>query len=253
MRQLERYAWPGNVRELRNVIERAVILATGPQAHGADAAACADREPRPPMTLASFELEHIRADAREHQLAHPRGGRRRRASGPQADDARRPRAQAIPKEGYFTLEQGRYGPDLPRTPACHGFTIIAKIKPGTEEEIRAYGKKLEKARRGRPARARAAPAALPPLGALRHRWRHVLHVPGHLRHRLRQVHRGRRRALRQDGHQHDLREARGLSRRTGRRTCRRSSSSSASISARASSSTASIRTSRRSRSRRRSS
>jgi transcriptional regulator with GAF, ATPase, and Fis domain len=30
MRTLERYSWPGNVRELRNVIERAVIVATGP-------------------------------------------------------------------------------------------------------------------------------------------------------------------------------------------------------------------------------
>src|SRR5205085_2583537 len=29
MRVLEQYNWPGNVRELRNVIERAVILATG--------------------------------------------------------------------------------------------------------------------------------------------------------------------------------------------------------------------------------
>jgi hypothetical protein len=57
----------------------------------------------------------------------------------------KPQAMAIPKEGYFTLERGRYGPTYPRTPACHGFTIIAKIKPGTEEEIRNYGKRLEKA------------------------------------------------------------------------------------------------------------
>jgi transcriptional regulator with GAF, ATPase, and Fis domain len=28
---LERYSWPGNIRELRNVVERAVIVATGPQ------------------------------------------------------------------------------------------------------------------------------------------------------------------------------------------------------------------------------
>ena len=28
---LQRYAWPGNIRELRNVIERAMIVATGPQ------------------------------------------------------------------------------------------------------------------------------------------------------------------------------------------------------------------------------
>jgi transcriptional regulator with GAF, ATPase, and Fis domain len=29
IRQLQQYAWPGNVRELRNIIERAMILATG--------------------------------------------------------------------------------------------------------------------------------------------------------------------------------------------------------------------------------
>jgi hypothetical protein len=54
-----------------------------------------------------------------------------------------PAAMAIPKEGYFDLEQGRYGPVFPKTPANYGFTIIAKIKPGTEETIRAYGKKIE--------------------------------------------------------------------------------------------------------------
>ena len=30
VKELERHSWPGNIRELRNVIERAVILATGP-------------------------------------------------------------------------------------------------------------------------------------------------------------------------------------------------------------------------------
>ncbi len=65
-------------------------------------------------------------------------------------DWTKPQAMAIPKEGYFKVEQGRYGPLFPRTPACHGFTIIAKIKPGTEEEIRQYGKKLENALAGDP-------------------------------------------------------------------------------------------------------
>ena len=52
---------------------------------------------------------------------------------------------AIPKEGYFKLEQGRYGPVFPRTPANYGFTIIAKVKPGREQAIREYGKTIEKA------------------------------------------------------------------------------------------------------------
>jgi hypothetical protein len=54
-----------------------------------------------------------------------------------------PQAMAIPKEGYFKFEQGKYGPVYPKTPACYGFTIIAKIKPGKEEVIRGYGKTIE--------------------------------------------------------------------------------------------------------------
>jgi len=61
------------------------------------------------------------------------------------NDWTRPQALAIPKEGYLKLEQGKYGPVFPRTPACHGFTIIAKIKPGREQVIREYGTTLEKA------------------------------------------------------------------------------------------------------------
>ena len=56
----------------------------------------------------------------------------------------RPAAKAIPKEGATTLEQGRYGPIYPKTPANYGFTIIAKIKPGREATIREYGKTIEK-------------------------------------------------------------------------------------------------------------
>jgi len=33
MRRLEAYPWPGNIRELENIIERAVILSTGPALH----------------------------------------------------------------------------------------------------------------------------------------------------------------------------------------------------------------------------
>ncbi len=101
--------------------------------------------------------------------------------------------KAIPKEGYFELERGRYGPIFPRTPACYGFSIIAKVKEGREEAIRAHGKKIEESDRGQPGAPRAVATALPPLAALRYRARPELPVPRHLRHRLRQVHRGRRR------------------------------------------------------------
>jgi hypothetical protein len=40
---------------------------------------------------------------------------------------------AIPKEGFFKREDGRYGPVFPRTPACYGFSLVAKIIPGREE------------------------------------------------------------------------------------------------------------------------
>ena len=79
------------------------------------------------------------------------------------DDWTRPRALAIPKEGYFKLEQGKYGPVFPRTPACYGFTIIAKIKPGREQVIREYGKTLEKA-------LEADPSVLAPLKLHYLRW-----------------------------------------------------------------------------------
>lgn len=61
-----------------------------------------------------------------------------------------PAAKAIPREGYFELERGRYGPVFPRTPACYGFSIIAKVKEGREEAVRAYGKQIEEAVAGSP-------------------------------------------------------------------------------------------------------
>ena len=57
----------------------------------------------------------------------------------------KPAAMAIPAEGYFELQRGRYGPVFPRTPACYGFSIIAKVKPGREDVIREYGKTIEAA------------------------------------------------------------------------------------------------------------
>ena len=65
-------------------------------------------------------------------------------------DWTKPAALAIPKEGYFKLEQGRFGPIYPHTPACHGFTVIAKVKPGQEQAVRDYGKSIEAAVQGSP-------------------------------------------------------------------------------------------------------
>jgi hypothetical protein len=56
----------------------------------------------------------------------------------------RPQAVVIPKETDH-LEQGKYGPIFPKTPACYGFTIIGNVKPGKAETIRNYGNNLAKA------------------------------------------------------------------------------------------------------------
>jgi formate hydrogenlyase transcriptional activator len=60
MRNLQRYPWPGNVRELRNVIERAVIVSTGPQLVVATPQS-PSRVPPTAMTLMALEIEHIRS------------------------------------------------------------------------------------------------------------------------------------------------------------------------------------------------
>jgi hypothetical protein len=65
-------------------------------------------------------------------------------------DWSRPAAMAIPKEGFFKHERGRYGPVFPRTPANYGFSVVAKVKAGQEQAIRDYGKQIEEAVRGDP-------------------------------------------------------------------------------------------------------
>jgi len=57
---LQRYAWPGNVRELRNVIERAVIVSTGPRLVVEPPRARLGT-PRRSVRLAEVERDHIRA------------------------------------------------------------------------------------------------------------------------------------------------------------------------------------------------
>ncbi len=56
----------------------------------------------------------------------------------------RPQAVAIPKSTEH-LEKGKYGPVFPKTPACYGFTLIADVKPGRADAIRAYGVRLAEA------------------------------------------------------------------------------------------------------------
>jgi len=63
------------------------------------------------------------------------------------NDYTTPAAMAIPKGGYDPnkVEQGRYGPIFPQTPACYGFSIVAKVIPGREEAFYKHAKIIEKA------------------------------------------------------------------------------------------------------------
>ncbi len=61
---MQRYAWPGNVRELRNVMERAVLLATNGVVHAADLplggpASAGGRGAEPMVPLDDVERKHI--------------------------------------------------------------------------------------------------------------------------------------------------------------------------------------------------
>ena len=66
---MQRYSWPGNVRELRNVMERAVLLATNGVVHAADlplgGPASGGRAAEPMVPLDDVERKHI-----ETVLAH---------------------------------------------------------------------------------------------------------------------------------------------------------------------------------------
>jgi formate hydrogenlyase transcriptional activator len=59
MAALRQYGWPGNIRELRNVVERAMIVATGPRLTITLPAASAAVRQRS-TTLADVQTEHIR-------------------------------------------------------------------------------------------------------------------------------------------------------------------------------------------------
>jgi two-component system NtrC family response regulator len=70
---LQGYAWPGNVRELRNVIERAVLLATGPTIRAGDlpllppaaSSASAAAAPTASLSLEELERRHIEGVLRD--------------------------------------------------------------------------------------------------------------------------------------------------------------------------------------------
>ena len=82
------------------------------------------------------QLRSLRKRIREEQ---------RMSSDSKTQDWSKPAAMAIPKGGYFQdkVEQGRYGPIFPKTPACYGFSILAKIIPGREDVFYKYAKDIE--------------------------------------------------------------------------------------------------------------
>ena len=99
MRRLLAYAWPGNVRELENVIERAVILASGPKLEiGADVLPVND-----PLTLPSPDLAgeggHSPATLgpRKESTSSPFSGR---PAGLWEDRAGRPRSSPCTRTHY---------------------------------------------------------------------------------------------------------------------------------------------------------
>jgi hypothetical protein len=96
------------------------------------------------------EAQTVRTKPEDVQVAQLTTGQSAQPTATGTSDWTKPAAMAIPKEGYFKLEQGRYGPIYPRTPANYGFTVIAKVKAGREAAIREYGKTIEEAVKGDP-------------------------------------------------------------------------------------------------------
>ena len=48
------------------------------------------------------------------------------------------------------MEQGRYGPIFPKSPACYGFSILAKVIPGREERFYEHAKHSSRLSRTNP-------------------------------------------------------------------------------------------------------
>jgi hypothetical protein len=121
-------------QDQRRNASRREFLGTATAATAVTMAASPGSEARSGVVKSAEQIEIARTTASNDVQLPP----------PSTNDWTKPAAMAIPKEGYFKLEQGRFGPIFPKTPANYGFTIIAKVKPGREETIRQYGKTIEK-------------------------------------------------------------------------------------------------------------
>ena len=126
MRALETHAWPGNVRELENVIERALIVSTGPNLE-IDAplrwrAAGGVASAHPPGRRAAGPH---RGRAAAVRLEDRRQGQRRRPSGPQArhspvphEEARDPAAREAPPVLVEAKPHAESRQERHRLPSC---------------------------------------------------------------------------------------------------------------------------------------
>jgi formate hydrogenlyase transcriptional activator len=100
MRELQRYPWPGNVRELRNVIERAVIIATGRQLVVPAPRSAAIPLPQTAMTLSELEADHIRSvlDTTSWRVRGPGGAAQRLGLKPTTLESRMARLGIVRKK-----------------------------------------------------------------------------------------------------------------------------------------------------------
>ncbi len=57
--RLQQYTWPGNIRELRNVVERAMILATGPRL-SVPVPSTSPASMKQSVRIKDIEMEHFR-------------------------------------------------------------------------------------------------------------------------------------------------------------------------------------------------
>ena len=94
MAALQQYAWPGNIRELRNVVERAMIVAAGPQLTIALPTRVGGRRTTVQRQDGRRREGAHPQRARELRLAHPGRGRRGGAARAPAHHARNPHGQA---------------------------------------------------------------------------------------------------------------------------------------------------------------